>query len=113
MFVLLNAALAAGMLRKQMRGSGERSCRPVAQDGANSEFYPSAVCRIAREAPGQTLPATALAHEAWLWISGSDAKAWEGRQHFFAAAAEAVRRIPVQSARGKKRLKHGGNMARV
>ena len=68
---------------------------------------------MASERPGQTLQATALVHEAWLRIGGSDAKAWDGRRHFFAAAAEAMRRILVEAARRKKRLKHGGNVARV
>ncbi len=65
------------------------------------------------ELPGQTLQPTALVHEAWLRIGGSDAKAWGGRRHFFAATAEAMRRILVENARRKKRLKHGGNVARV
>jgi RNA polymerase sigma factor (TIGR02999 family) len=69
--------------------------------------------KIAQEVPGQTLQATALVHEAWLRIAGSDAKAWEGRRHFFGAAAEAMRRILVEAARRKKRLKHGGNLDRA
>jgi RNA polymerase sigma factor (TIGR02999 family) len=69
--------------------------------------------RMASERPGQTLQPTALVHEAWLRIAGSDAKVWEGRRHFFAAAAEAMRRILVESARRKKRLKHGGDLERV
>jgi RNA polymerase sigma factor (TIGR02999 family) len=68
---------------------------------------------MATELPGQTLQPTALVHEAWLRIAGSDAKSWEGRRHFFAAAAEAMRRILVENARRKKRLKHGGNVERV
>ena len=69
--------------------------------------------RMAQEPPGQTLQPTALVHEAWLRIAGSDAKVWEGRRHFFAAAAEAMRRILVEAARRKKRLKHGGELERV
>jgi RNA polymerase sigma factor (TIGR02999 family) len=68
---------------------------------------------MAGEAPGQTLQATALVHEAWLRIAGSNAKVWENRRHFFAAAAEAMRRILVEAARRKKRLKHGGGLERL
>jgi RNA polymerase sigma factor (TIGR02999 family) len=69
--------------------------------------------RLAREAPGQTLQATALVHEAYLRLVGPDpGKPWDGRGHFFAAAAEAMRRILVESARARKRLKRGGNLAR-
>ena len=77
------------------------------------ELRKLAAHKMAAEAPGQTLQATALVHEAWLRIAGSNAQAWEGRRHFFAAAAEAMRRILVEAARRKKRLKHGGNVARV
>ena len=65
------------------------------------------------ERPGQTRQATALVHEAWLRIAGGDATVWQGRRHFFAAAAEAMRRILVEAARRKKRLKHGGDLMRV
>ena len=65
--------------------------------------------RLAHEAPGQTLEATALVHEAYLRLVRRDAnQPWEGRSHFFAAAAEAMRRILVENARRKKALKHGG-----
>jgi RNA polymerase sigma factor (TIGR02999 family) len=69
---------------------------------------------LARELPGQTLEATALVHEAYLRLVGSDpAQDWDGRRHFFAAAAEAMRRILVENARHKNRLKHGGGRRRV
>ena len=77
------------------------------------ELRQLAASKLAREAPGQTLQATALVHEAWLRIAGSNGKVWEGRRHFFAAAAEAMRRILVEAARRKKRLKRGGNFERV
>ena len=65
--------------------------------------------KIAQEAPGQTLQATALVHEAYLRLVGADqARDWNGRGHFFAAAAEAMRRILVESARRKNTLKRGG-----
>ena len=63
--------------------------------------------RLQREGPGQTLQATALVHEVWLRLVGSDDPRWEGRAHFFAAAAEAMRRILVERARAKGRLKRG------
>jgi RNA polymerase sigma factor (TIGR02999 family) len=78
-----------------------------------NELRKLAVCKMAQEAPGQTLQATALVHEAWLRIAGGDAKAWDGRRHFFAAAAEAMRRILVEAARRKKRLRHGGGLERM
>src|SRR5262249_17300138 len=69
--------------------------------------------RLAHEAPGQTLQPTALVHEAYLRLVGAGARDnWEGRGHFFAAAAEAMRRILVETARRKRRLKHGGGVAR-
>ncbi|MCX6930181.1 MAG: sigma-70 family RNA polymerase sigma factor [Verrucomicrobia bacterium] len=78
-----------------------------------NELRKLAVHKMAQEAPGQTLQATALVHEAWLRIAGGDTKAWDGRRHFFAAAAEAMRRILVEAARRKKRLRHGGGLERV
>src|SRR5690349_9066443 len=73
-----------------------------------------AAARLAREAPGQTLQATALVHEAYLRLVGDDpGRPWEGRGHFFAAAAEAMRRILVEAARGKGRQKRGGGRNRV
>jgi RNA polymerase sigma factor (TIGR02999 family) len=70
--------------------------------------------QVAREAPGQTLQATALVHEAYLRLVGAGADAhWHGRRHFFAAAAEAMRRILVETARRKSRRKHGGGRQRV
>ncbi len=70
--------------------------------------------KLARESPGQTLPATALVHEAYLrLVGGEQARDWNGRGHFFAAAAEAMRRILVESARRKGRVKRGGGHRRV
>jgi RNA polymerase sigma factor (TIGR02999 family) len=68
---------------------------------------------LAREKPGQTLQATALVHEAYLRLLGAEDPGWNGRGHFFAAAAEAMRRILVESARRKARVKHGGELVRV
>lgn len=72
-----------------------------------------AACRMAREAPGHTLQPTALVHEAWLRLGGDGAPVFANRAHFFGSAAEAMRRILVESARRKKRLKHGGELERV
>src|SRR5947207_523835 len=69
--------------------------------------------KIAHEAPGQTLQPTALVHEAWLRLGGDAQPAWENRAHFLAAAAEAMRRILVETARRKLRLKRGGGAERV
>jgi RNA polymerase sigma factor (TIGR02999 family) len=70
--------------------------------------------RLAKEAPGQTLQATALVHEAYLRLVGPrEEQHWNSRGHFFAAAAEAMRRILIESARGKAREKRGGDWQRV
>jgi RNA polymerase sigma factor (TIGR02999 family) len=78
------------------------------------ELRKLAAARLADEAPGQTLQPTALVHEAYLRLVGpADATRWENRGHFFAAAAEAMRRILVDAARRKRREKHGGDRHRV
>jgi RNA polymerase sigma factor (TIGR02999 family) len=79
------------------------------------ELRKLAAQRMGAERPGQTLQATALVHEAYLRVvgGGSEPQRWNGRGHFFAAAAEAMRRILVEQARRKGRLKHGGGHGRV
>lgn len=72
-----------------------------------------AAARMAQEAPGQTLQATALVHEAWLRMVDAGERTWENRAHFFGAAAEAMRRILIENARRKSRLKRGGGQLRV
>ena len=72
-----------------------------------------AAARMAREAGGQTLQPTALVHEAWLRLVGSGDRTWQNRAHFFAAAAEAMRRILIENARRKARLKRGGDQLRL
>ena len=72
-----------------------------------------AAWRLAHEQPGQTLQATALVHEAYLRLVGKEDPQWNGRRHFFGAAAEAMRRILVENARRKRRWKRGGQMERV
>jgi RNA polymerase sigma factor (TIGR02999 family) len=72
------------------------------------ELRKVAALKMAQEAPGQTLQPTALVHEAWLRLGANTQPAWANRAHFFAAAAEAMRRILVERARRRKALKHGG-----
>ncbi len=77
------------------------------------ELRKLAALRLAQEKPGQTLQATALVHEAYLRLVGTDeSPRWDNRGHFFAAAAEAMRRILVEDARRKKSLKRGGLLDR-
>src|SRR5438874_10395322 len=80
------------------------------------ELRKLAAVKLAQEKPGQTLQATALVHEAYLRLIGPDDSEpyrWRSRGHFFAAAAEAMRRILVEQARRKGRVKHGGERQRV
>ncbi len=72
-----------------------------------------ASARMANEAAGQTLQPTALVHEAWLRLTGDQNQKWDGRAHFFGAAAEAMRRILIDRARRKRAVRHGGNQQRV
>jgi RNA polymerase sigma factor (TIGR02999 family) len=68
---------------------------------------------MANEAPGHTLQPTALVHEAWLRLVGNQKQKWDGRAHFFGAAAEAMRRILIDRARRKRAVRHGGDQQRV
>ena len=78
------------------------------------ELRKLAAQKLAQERPGQTLQATALVHEAYLQLVDTESSSpWQGRGHFFAAAAEAMRRILIDSARRKRRPKHGGDRHRV
>jgi RNA polymerase sigma factor (TIGR02999 family) len=77
------------------------------------ELRQLAAQRLRKELPGQTLQATALVHEAYLRLIGAENQNWNGRSHFFAAAAEAMRRILIENARRKRALKHGGGRKRV
>jgi RNA polymerase sigma factor (TIGR02999 family) len=72
-----------------------------------------AAAKMASEAPGQTLQATSLVHEAWLRLISDDKRKWNDRTHFFAAAAEAMRRILVDNVRRKRAQRHGGSLERV
>jgi len=78
------------------------------------ELRKLAAARLSQESPGQTLQPTALVHEAYLRLmGGAGAAQWESQRHFFAAAAEAMRRILVDRARRKATVKHGGRLRRV
>src|SRR5262245_38717893 len=72
-----------------------------------------AAYKMSSEAPGQTLQPPALVQEAWLKLAGNDGRQWNGRTHFFNAAAEAMRRILVDKARRKQALRHGGQWERA
>jgi len=77
------------------------------------ELRKLAVSKMAGEAPNQTLQPTALVHEAWLRLVGNDTPQFANRAHFFAAAAEAMRRILIDNARRKRAVRHGGEYQRV
>ncbi len=72
-----------------------------------------AAAKMAHEMPGQTLQPTALVHEVWLRLGGDEQPAWANRAHFFAAAAEAMRRILIDNARRKRAIRHGGDLGKV
>ena len=77
------------------------------------ELRKLAASKMAHERPDQTLQPTALVHEAWLRLVGNEEKKWNGRAHFFGAAAEAMRRILIENARRKAAARHGGGEARL
>src|SRR2546422_7490626 len=77
------------------------------------ELRKLAAHKMSNEAPGQTLQPTALVHEAWLRLVGNENQKWDGRAHFFAAAAEAMRRILIDRARRKRAIRHGGGQQRM
>lgn len=78
-----------------------------------AELRRLAAVRMAHELAGQTLQPTALVHEAWLRLVNDGDRTWQNRAHFFSAAAEAMRRILIERARHRSRLKHGGGQARL
>jgi RNA polymerase sigma factor (TIGR02999 family) len=95
-------------------GRGERQAASELLPLVYDELRKLAAQRIAQEASGQTLQATALVHEAYLRLVGGDRdRLWDGRAHFFAAAAEAMRRILVEAARRRSRQKRGGAGRRI
>jgi RNA polymerase sigma factor (TIGR02999 family) len=95
-------------------GQGDRHAAEQLLPLVYDELRRLAAARLAGERPGHTLQPTALVHEAYLRLVDDGAEhGWEGRRHFFAAAAEAMRRILIDHARGRKRLKRGGGRRRV
>ena len=82
---------------------------PVVYD----ELRKLAAAKMAKEMSDRTLQPTALVHEAWLRLTGNENQKWNGRAHFFGAAAEAMRRILIESARRKRAVRHGGGQARL
>lgn len=100
-------------LMLQAVARGERQASSDLLPLVYEELRQLAAARMAREAAGQTLQATALVHEAWLRLVGEGNRNWENRGHFFGAAAEAMRRILIENARRKSRLKRGGGQQRV
>jgi RNA polymerase sigma factor (TIGR02999 family) len=97
----------------QQAAAGEQNAAENLLPLVYNELRQLAAARLARERPGQTLQATALVHEAWLRLANSEPVQWNSRNHFFSAAAQAMRRILVENARRKNRLKHGGEFQRV
>jgi RNA polymerase sigma factor (TIGR02999 family) len=77
------------------------------------ELRKLAAAKMSQEAAGQTLQPTALVHEAWLRLCKDEERSWDNRGHFFAAAAEAMRRILIESARRRARKKRGGDLQRI
>src|SRR5690349_25091086 len=94
-------------------GRGEKGASQELLPLVYDELRRIAAARMAREAAGQTLQPTALVHEAWLQLVGDGERSWQNRAHFFGAAADAMRRILVDKARRKSRLKRGGDQERV
>jgi RNA polymerase sigma factor (TIGR02999 family) len=92
---------------------GEREAAEELIPLVYDELRSLAARRLAQELPGQTVQATELVHEAYLRLAGSSLQNWDGRRHFFGAAAEAMRRILIERARRKQRLKRGGQLQRV
>jgi RNA polymerase sigma factor (TIGR02999 family) len=100
-------------LMLQAVARGERQASSDLLPLVYEELRQLAAARMARESSGHTLQATALVHEAWLRLVGDGDRNWENRAHFFGAAAEAMRRILIENARRKSRLKRGGGQTRV
>jgi RNA polymerase sigma factor (TIGR02999 family) len=94
-------------------GQGERAAPDQLLPLVYEELRRLAAARMARESAGHTLQPTALVHEAWLRLVGDGERTWKDRAYFFSAAAEAMRRILIEHARRKSRLKHGGGQQRL
>ena len=99
------------ILQKMARGEPDAGAQLLSL--VYDELRRLAAAKMAREAAGHTLQPTALVHEAWLRLGGDDPRPWPNRSYFFAAAAEAMRRILVDSARRRQAVRHGGGQERV
>lgn len=97
----------------QAAGRGDDRAREDLLPMVYEELRNLAAARMAREAAGHTLQPTALVHEAWLRLVSDKDQNWQNRAYFFGAAAEAMRRILIEHARRKSRLKHGGGQERL
>jgi RNA polymerase sigma factor (TIGR02999 family) len=100
-------------MRLQQVERGEAGAAAQLLTAVYDELRHLASARMAREAPGLTLQPTALVHEAWLRLGGGHQPVWANRAHFFAAAAEAMRRILIEDVRRKRRIRHGGEFTKV
>jgi RNA polymerase sigma factor (TIGR02999 family) len=94
-------------------GAGDQRAAEELLPLVYEELRRLAAARMAEQPPGQTLQATALVHEAWLKLAGNTQACWNGRKHFFRAAAEAMRQILIDRACSKRRLKRGDNAVRA
>ena len=97
---------------EQLSGGDEHAADRLL-DLVYAELLLLATAKLANEAPGQTLQPTALVHEAWMRLVGDERQDWKSRRYFFGACAEAMRRILIEAARKKGRLKRGGDRERV
>jgi RNA polymerase sigma factor (TIGR02999 family) len=97
----------------QAMGRGENRSSEELIPLVYDELRRLATIRMARESAGQTLQPTALVHEAWVRLVADKSRTWQNRAHFFGAASEAMRRILIERARHKSRLKHGGGQERI
>lgn len=97
----------------QAVGRGEKEASEELLPLVYEELRRLAAARMARESAGHTLQPTALVHEAWLRLVNDNDRSWQNRWHFFGAAAEAMRRILIDNARRKSRVRHGGDQQRL
>ncbi len=97
----------------QAVGRGENQASEELLPLVYGELRRLAAGRMAKESAGHTLQPTALVHEAWIRLVEDGSRTWENRAHFFGAAAEAMRRILIDNARRKARIKHGGGQERI
>lgn len=93
--------------------NGDASAAPRLLPLVYNELRRLAAAKLSREAAAHTLQPTALVHEAWLRLGGTEQPSWDNRRHFLAAAAEAMRRILVEKARSRAAVRHGGGLRRV